>query len=94
MMKLQIEVAPAADVDWAPQVDGCTFQWAWRVRNDKGALISGVCNAKRKEALQRARDAARRLRSLQQFGSEYLGGFPAWRNFQINKKAQLDADNG
>lgn len=94
MMKLYIEVEPAADVDWAPQVGGCAFQWAWRVINQEGTLITGLCNARRKDALQRAMDAARRLRSLQQFGAEYLGGFPAWRNFQINKKARLDADNG
>lgn len=89
-MTLRIDILRATDAAWAPQVSGYTLRWAWRVRNEHGDLITGLAPLRR-DAMARARESARRLRSMQQFGHTHERGALAYRHFKINGQ---DGDNG
>lgn len=88
--QLKVEIMRAADAPWAPQVGGCTFRWAWRVRSESGDLITGL-SPLRRTASASARESARRLSSMQQFGHTHERGALAYRHFKINGQ---DGNNG
>jgi len=74
-MLRNVTVAPfdqAHSEGWAPTDIGISFDWAWRVDLPNNNTITGACNGKKKQAIEKANDIARKSKHQQKLRRNFI----------------------
>lgn len=62
--KIEIEFCVFKLASWAPNIDGQSFDWAYRVTSPTGNQVIGVSNGKKSTAKQKAQAVANKMKEL------------------------------